>query len=83
MASLVHKTSNLDHDKRSGLICSLVSDKSLRLICPAYSPVYSQVYMRARLQPGLTEKIKPRLLSEMLHTHQDKVRAYSPADAQF
>ena len=39
-ASLVHETTNLVHDKSSDLTGSLISDKSLCLICPAYGPVY-------------------------------------------
>ena len=70
-------TVNLVHDKSLGLICSLLSDESLYLFCPAYGPVY----MQARLHPGLTENGRPRLLTEMLHAHQDAVRAHSLAKA--
>ena len=66
-SSLVHETTNLVHDASSGLICSLVSN--------------GPVYMRARLQHGLTENGGPRLLAEMLHAHQNAVIAYSLADA--
>ena len=76
-SSLVHETLPLVHNESSGLICILVSDESLCLICPAYDPVY----LRARLQPGLIENGRPRLLAEMLHGHQNAVRAYSLAEA--
>ena len=67
-------TVKLVHDKSLGLICSLVSNECLCLYCLGYIP--------ARLHPGLTKNRRPRLLAEKLHAHQDKVRAYSPADAQ-
>ena len=74
---LEHETANLVHDASSGLICSLFSDKSLCLSCPSYDEC-----TRARLQPGLTKVGRSRLIAEILHVHQDEVRAYSPADAQ-
>ena len=41
-SSLVHETLPLVHNESSGLICILVSDESLCLICPAYGPAYDE-----------------------------------------
>ena len=67
-------TMNLVHDESSGLNCSLVSNECSCLYCPDY--------LRERLHPGLTKNRRLRLLAQMLHAHQDEVRAYSPADTQ-
>ena len=70
-ASLDVETTSLKHETYS-----LVSNKSSFLSCLAYNES-----TRTRLQPGLTEDRRPSFIAEILHIHQEEVRAYIRADA--